>query len=833
MKQKFEITGMTCSACAAHIENGIKKLGGVESVSVNLLQNSMLVELDEQKITKADIIRAVAELGYSAAIGGESKPGAEKTGEEADNMKHRLILSFIFMLALFYISMGHMLGLPLPSFMHGVRNAFTFAFTQLLLTLPIIYLNFGYFTNGFKRLFKGSPNMDSLIALGSSAALVYGIFAIYMISHGFAVNDMSIVEEYSMDLYFESSGMILTLISLGKYLEMRSKKKTTDAVSALIDLTPKTAVILENGEEKTIPTSELKPGNIAVVRSGEAIPADGIIIEGSCSVDESAITGESIPSEKSVGEHVIGATINRSGYFKFKIEKAGEDTTLSQIIRLVEEAASTKAPISRLADKISAVFVPAVIAAAVIACAVWLLTGHTAAFSLSIGIAVLVISCPCALGLATPTAIMVGTGRAAQLGILIKSAEALEITHKVDTVVLDKTGTITSGAPEVTDVIICGGVSREELLALASAIEKMSEHPLAKAISEYYPEGELDASDFKAIPGEGVSGTVSGSVIMGGNLKMLKNRSIDVGEASARSAELAREGKTPLFFARDNKLIGIIALADTVKPTSKRAVAELLAMKKEVVMLTGDNESTARAVAGQLGITNIRADVLPQNKEEEIRRLQSEGKRVAMVGDGINDAPALARADVGLAVGAGTDIAIDSADVVLIKNDLGDVVNAIELSHAVIKNIRQNLFWAFFYNTLGIPVAAGVLYPALNIKLNPMLAAAAMSFSSVFVVTNALRLRLFKPPLQNTERPADKKQEKGAVKTMTRKIKIDGMMCTHCSGRVEQALNALEGVEAAVDLKSKTATVTADEKITDEALKKAVEDAGYTVLEIE
>ncbi len=658
-------------------------------------------------------------------------------------MKNRLIYSLIFTIPLFYISMGHMMGWPLPSGLLGMENAMIFAFTQFLLLIPIVVINRNYFKTGFKTLFQGSPNMDSLIAIGSGAAIVYGIYAIYKISFGLGHMDMEMVDKYMMDLYFESAGTILTLITLGKTMEARAKGKTSDAIKKLMNLAPKTARVERNGKEMQIPVGEVKEGDCVIIKAGESVPVDGVVLEGVSTIDESALTGESIPVEKHIGDSVIGATVNKSGYLKVTATKVGDNTTLAQIIRLVDDATSSKAPIAKLADKVSGVFVPAVITIAIIATVGWLIAGYSFEFALSIGISVLVISCPCALGLATPTAIMVGTGRGATNGILIKSAEALEIAHKIDTVVLDKTGTITQGKPVVT----VDGIEKDKLLQTAYSIEKLSEHPLADAIVENAKEKNLasmEVKQFAQMPGQGLSGVIGGKKCLAGNRRMMDANHISSAELFVKGDELATAGKTPLYFAVEGKLLGIIAVADVVKPTSRQAIEELTDMGIEVVMLTGDNEKTAKAVQKQVGVSRVVAEVFPQDKEKEIRRLQEAGKKVAMVGDGINDAPALARADVGIAIGAGTDIAIESADFVLMKSDLVDVSTAIQLSKAVIRNIKQNLFWAFIYNIIGIPIAAGVFYTAFHLKMNPMLGALAMSFSSVFVVSNALRLRFFK-----------------------------------------------------------------------------------------
>lgn len=818
---------MTCSACSAHVEKSVKKLDGVKSVNVNLLQNNMHVDFDETAVSVDDIINAVVSGGYGASVAGkEQEKKDNKIDNEISNMKFRLIVSLACLVPLMYISMGHMWGWPFLSVFHGAENGITFALTQMLLTLPIMYVNRKYYITGFKTLFHGAPNMDSLIAIGSGAAFVYGIIAIYCIGYGLGHGDKEFAHSYMMNLYFESAAMILALITLGKFLESRAKGKTSQAIEKLIDLSPKTAVVIRDGKEITVGVDDVQIGEIVVVKAGQSVPLDGVIVEGNGAIDESAITGESIAVEKNVGDKVIGATINKSGYFKFKVEKVGEDTALSQIIHLVEEASASKAPIAKLADKVSGIFVPVVISIAVITIIVWLLLGKGISFALSMGISVLVISCPCALGLATPTAIMVGTGKGAQYGILTKSAESLETAHQVDTVVLDKTGTITEGKPSVTDIAPVG-ISDKELLQIAASIEYLSEHPLAKAIVEKADGLEFsDVADFEQIVGQGVKGNVDGKKVLAGNYKMMRENNIEVSEDEI----FANDGKTSLYFAVDNKFVGIIAVADTIKETSRQAIEDMRKMGLDVIMLTGDNAVTANAIKNKLPLSSAVAEVLPSDKEEVVRKLQQSGHKVAMVGDGINDAPALTRADVGIAIGAGTDIAIESADIVLMKSNLQDVVTSIELSHSVIKNIKENLFWAFFYNALGIPIAAGVLYGIAGLKLNPMIAALAMSFSSVFVVSNALRLRFFKPKCNNIKTV---KNEKENI-TMTKTIKINGMMCSHCTGRVGEVLNAIDGVSAEVSLDNGgQAVVTLAKDVSDDVLKKAVVDAGYEVVGIE
>ena len=839
-KEHFDITGMTCSACSSRVESCVRKLPGVKDVSVNLLKNSMSVSYDENSLNTKGIVDAVEGSGYGAKPKDDLRnTNAEKAQgntaqAEYKAMKQRLLLSVIFTLPLFYISMGHMMNWPLPSFLLGMENAMTFAFTQFLLLIPVLIINGKYYKGGFRALFHGSPNMDSLIAIGSGAATVYGIYAIYKIGVGLGSGNMELVHSFMMDLYFESAAMILTLITLGKTLEARAKGKTSDAITKLMNLAPKVATVVRDGQEIQIPVDDVVLGDVLIVKAGESVPVDGIVLEGFSAIDESALTGESIPVEKNMGDKVIGATVSKSGYIKMQATKVGDDTALSQIIRLVDEATSSKAPIAKLADKVSGVFVPIVITIAVITTIVWLIAGYGLEFALSIGISVLVISCPCALGLATPTAIMVGTGRGATNGILIKSAEALETAHSIDTVVLDKTGTITEGKPAVTDLHCCEGTSEKELLQIAASLEKLSEHPLAEAIvteAENADVPYLSVSDFQQIAGQGITGVIDGKLCLAGNRRLMEASRITDEELFRFGEKLAENAKTPLYFARDGRLMGVIAVADVVKPTSKQAVEELSAMGIEVVMLTGDNAKTAEAIRREVGAPRVIAEVFPQDKEEEIRCLQNEGKKVAMVGDGINDAPALARADVGIAIGAGTDIAIESADIVLMKSDLMDVPTAIRLSKAVIRNIKQNLFWAFIYNIIGIPIAAGVFFIPFALKLNPMIGAFAMSFSSVFVVTNALRLRWFKPnSIKHTKIQAKMEGELDMEKV----LKIEGMMCGHCVMHVQKALAAVPGVEeVAVSLDDKSARVKLNQNVSDDTFKKAVQDVGYELKGIE
>ena len=769
MQRKYDVTGMSCSACSANVDKVVRKVNGVKEVNVNLLTNSMIVDYDEKLTSDEAIIAAVVDGGYGASVVEESKPEPvsspvsaseiaikktdrkvdRKVTDEMDLMKRRIIFSFCFLIPLYWVSMGHMVNLSLPSWLCGTENAMSFALIQFLLTLPIVFINQKYFINGTKSFIHKAPNMDSLIMTGSSAALLYGCFAMFKISYALGHNDLEMVKAYSTNLYFESAATILTLVTLGKYLETRSKGKTSEAIAMLMDLAPKTAIVERSGIEEEIPAERVLVGDCVIVKPGMSIPVDGIITEGNTSIDQSALTGESIPVEKSVGDEVAAGTINKNGYIKFKATKVGKETTVAKIVELVETAASTKAPMARLADKISEIFVPTVIIIALITAVVWILVGQSFEFALSMAISVLVISCPCALGLATPVAIMVGTGRAAQSGILIKSAAALENTHAVTTVVLDKTGTITEGKPVVTDIISLKGMVEHNLFAAAASLEKKSEHILGLAIVEKAEKEGIDifpVEDFEAIPGRGVKGKVVGRVILSGNLAFMSEYGVSTAIFERYGEKLAEEGKTPLFFATGSSEtgytpIGIIAVADPIKESSLKAVEELKKNGIKVMMLTGDNRLIAESIKNKLGIDKAIAEVLPQDKDSEIQKLQDAGEKVIMVGDGINDAPALVRADVGIAIGAGTDIAIESADIVLIKNDLIDVAEAVEISRAVVGNIKQNLFWAFIYNIIGIPLAAGVFYSVLGWKLSPMFAAFAMSLSSVTVVTNALRLR--------------------------------------------------------------------------------------------
>lgn len=883
MKERFDVTGMTCSACSSHVEKSVGKLTGVENVSVNLLTNSMQVEFDENKLDTAGIIKAVEDAGYGAAVKDEHAKSGTKTSGQSDsqensglsaveqnvkNMKKRLIVSLIFWIPLMYVSMGHMiyqwLNIPMPpftmNFLHGNENAITYAFTQFLLLLPILIANHKYFKNGFKTLWHRSPNMDSLIAIGAGAAILYGIFAIYRIGYAMGHGDMAVVHQYAHDLYFESAGTILTLITIGKYLETKSKGKTSEAITKLLNLAPKTVTVVRDGVEQVVDAADVGKGEIFLVKPGESVAVDGIVLEGKSSFDESAITGESIPVPKQEGDTIVSASINKSGLIRAKATKVGEDTTIAQIIRLVEEASSSKAPIAKMADKIAGVFVPAVITIALITGVIWLISGATFEFAMSTAIAVLVISCPCALGLATPVAIMVGTGKGAENGILIKSGDALETAHQIDTVVLDKTGTITQGKPVVTDIICAAGknADKTQLLQIAGSLEKGSEHPLAEAIVNYCVTNNISlekVTDFNALFGKGIEGTVSGTHYYAGNEKMMEEKGISLStEQKNQIQALAKQGRTPLLFADEKQFLGIVAVADVVKPTSKEAVQKFRDYGIHVIMLTGDNEVTAQAIKEQVGIDEVIAGVLPTQKEKKISALKQAGHKVAMIGDGVNDAPAFASADVGIAIGAGTDVAIESADIVLMKNDLLDAVGAVKLSKAVIRNIKENLFWAFFYNSIGIPLAAGVLYPLFQIKLNPMFGAAAMSLSSVCVVSNALRLRWVKlhdakktqsEPHQDVAAStiADINQhnaldnnikstnnDKGES-TMTTTISIEGMMCAHCQAHVEKALKEVAGVtEVTVSLENKNAVVTGDASV--ETLKQAVVDAGYEVTDV-
>lgn len=858
--ETYQVTGMSCSACSSRVEKAVSKLEGIEKASVNLLTNSMQVDYDETILTGQAIIDAVVKAGYGASLAGgqagtkgaspQASP-ANTAEQEVRQMKRRLLWSIVFLIPTVYIAMHHMLashlGIPVPSAISAVfdgpENAISFAFAQFLLILPIMYLNRKYYINGFSNLLRGAPNMDSLVGMGSMASAAFGAFAIFRMGWGMGHGDWALVQTYSANLYFESAGMIVTLITVGKYLETRAKGKTSAAIEKLMKLAPKEATVLRGGVETVIPVEDLAVGDEIVVRPGERIPADGIVSQGTTSIDESAITGESIPVEKQVGDKVTSATINTSGYIHVTAQRVGDDTTISQIIRLVDEASASKAPIAKIADAVAGIFVPAVITLAVAATALWYFAmGADLEFAFSIGISILVISCPCALGLATPVAIMVGTGKGAENGILIKSGEALERAHAIDTVVMDKTGTITEGKPRVTDVqaLTC---SETELLALAAGMEQGSEHPLAEAIVACGKERGIApkaVSDFRAVFGKGVMASADGKTYYAGNAALMAEQGIAIGSYTDRLDALADQGKTPLIFSDNSGVIGIIAVADVEKATSAEAISRFAAMGIDVVMLTGDNARTAEAIRKRLGIPKVIAGVLPQDKERHIAELQAQGRTVAMIGDGVNDAPALAKADVGIAIGAGTDVAIESADAVLMRSDLLDAVSAVRLSKAVIKNIKENLFWAFFYNVIAIPLAAGLFYPAYGLKLNPMIGAAAMSLSSVCVVLNALRLRFFKPNHSagtvSRETPretpntsiSEQKEGEPAMKTT---LHIEGMMCQHCQKHVHDALAAMDGVtDVTVDLEGKTANVTATKDITTDEFAKVITDAGYELV---
>ena len=849
MKQDFDISGMTCSACSAHVQKAVEKLDGVSSAAVNLLTNSMKVVYDEKKTGDKAIISAVEKAGYGAAVkGGKAEGTGAKTQSGDKAYIVRLCVSVAFTIALMYFSMGGMIGLPQPPFMQGEAGAAAMAFTQMLLCLPVIYVNFAYFKNGFKRLFTLAPNMDSLIALGSSVSFAYGIFVLYMLMYASGTGDAALSHAYMHELYFESSAMILTLITLGKFLEHKSKRRTTDAVEKLKALVPPTAVVIADGKETVVDSKSLKTGDVAVIKAGAKLPCDGEIIDGEIHVDESAVTGESMPVRKGAGVSVTGGTTAVSGYALVKVGSVGEDSVIASIIRLVQDANSDKAPIARLADKIAGIFVPVVLGIALVAFIVWAAAGQGFELAMRMAVSVLVISCPCALGLATPVAVMVGTGKGAENGILIKSGEALETLHGVKTVIFDKTGTITYGKPTVTDFVSDG--DRESLSAAVGAIEERSEHPLGKAIAAFAG-SKKELRDFVTLSGRGVGATVDGEKYFIGNAALMSENGIGIDDRWKERAEaFANEGKTPMLIAKSGNLVGIVAVADTVKESSAAAIAQLKKLGVRTVMLTGDNAVTANAVAKTVGVDEVFAEVLPAEKEQVVRRFMESG-RTAMVGDGINDAPALERADVGIAVGAGADIALDSADVILIKNDLGDVAAAVKLSKATIRNVKQNLFWAFFYNVVCIPLAAGVLYPAFGIALNPMIGAAAMSLSSLFVVGNALRLKFFKPsrgkknekaenvtagvcplaPPETVENDYNDPESGEKENIMKYVMKIEGMSCGHCSARVEKALAAL-GAEAKVDLAAKTAEIDAPATLDKQTMLDAVKDAGYEPVEI-
>ena len=849
MKQRFRVGGMSCAACSAHVEKSVSAVPGVSTVQVNLLAGSMAVEYDEAVCDAEKIIAAVVSGGYTAAVDDGKQQSAPAQSAQADEalgeMKKRIIVSAVFMIVLMYFSMGEMIGLPLPSYAAGMDGMFALALTELALTIPIVLINRKYYINGFKTLLHRAPTMDALIAVGSGAALVYGIYALVRIG---TAPTPEAAHSFMHDLYFESAGMILTLVTLGKFFEARAKRKTGEAIAALMDLRPQTAEVIRGGRAIQLPIEQVQTGDLVVVRGGQSVPVDGVITEGSAFLDESAITGESMPVERHVGGTVIGATVSKSGYFVMRASRVGDDTTLSQIIRLVEEAGASKAPIAKLADKVAGVFVPVVMCIALVTAVIWLLAGETPSFALTRAISVLVISCPCALGLATPVAIMVGTGVGAKNGVLFQSAEALENLHNVTSAIMDKTGTVTEGRPVVTDVQTWG-VETEELLSLALSLEKRSDHPLADAIMRYALEKgakERRVTDFEMVEGQGIRAAVDGVPCMAGNQRMLLANGLALSRSMQELGEkLADAGKTPLFFAANRQVVGTFAVADVLKPTSRAAVRALESMGIEVTLLTGDNKKTAQTIASELGVREVIAEVLPQDKERIVREKQAAGRRVAMIGDGINDAPALARADVGIAIGAGTDVAISSADIVLMKSDLMDAVDAIRLSRQTIRNIRQNLFWAFFYNCIGIPIAAGALWVPFGIKLSPMIGAAAMSLSSVCVVSNALRLRFFKAGervkqagdpivLPHSEQPNPSETAKNKEENVMEKtIRVEGMMCMHCVAHVKKALEELPGVTAEVDLDGGRAVVRAEQLPDDAALTSAVTEEGYKVVGIE
>ncbi len=847
-KSKFKITGMTCAACQANVTKCALKLDGTKEADVNLLNGYMVVEYDEEKLTEQDFVTAVNNIGYGAALYGEvnkknylTSEWDERKRDEAEKekgMKHRLISSIIFLVVLMYISMGHMIGLPLPSFLSGPENALVNAIVQMLLTVPVMIINRKFFISGFKGLVKRAANMDTLVALGSSASFLYGVFAIIMMAYALKNVNTQLLHRYSHELYFESSAMILTLVTVGKFLETRSKGKTSDALGKLVSLSPKTANVIRNGKEITVEADSVIVGDELIIRPGERIAVDGVVIHGEGYVDQSAVTGESLPIEKSVGDSVISATLNKNGTFRMTASKVGENTTLSQIIRLVDEAGSSKAPIARLADKVSGIFVPIVMAISFITFIIWMIATGKIESALPFAVTVLVISCPCALGLATPVAIMAGTGKAAENGILIKSAAALETLGNVDKIVLDKTGTVTSGQMNVSDIIVADkSLSEIEFLKTAAALEKGSEHPLAEAVRKKAEDLNLatpDAEDFTTYEGKGISATINGEKHIAGNIRFLKESDIEFYDLQDKIDTLSSQGKTPLLFVKGSKVIGIIAVADTIREDSLKAIKAFRKLGKKTVMLTGDNQAAASYIARQAGIDEVLAELLPADKEKHIRLMQEKGEKIAFIGDGINDAPALTRADVGIAIGAGTDIAIDSADVVLIKSSLLDAAKAVELSKSVMRNIKMNLFWAFFYNALGIPLAAGVLFPALGLKLSPMIGSAAMSLSSLCVVTNALRLRFFKSKFitdgnnKTTDSEVIPEAEKKGNDIMEKIIKVEGMMCPRCEAHVVKALSAIDGVESAVaSHQENTATVTLTKDVADDVLIKAIVDKGY------
>lgn len=876
MKQKYDVKGMTCSACQSAVYRAVSKMDSVSDVNVNLMTNTMSVVYDETKLNDNDIIQVVKNAGYDASLQNAKAETKNSTSdvweEQLKSMKLRLKISIPLTILLMYVSMGHMINMPLPDFLTDTKGAVNFAFTQFLIALPVVIINGSYFTKGFKTLIKRSPNMDSLIAVGSSSSMIYGIFAIYKMSYSLGIGDLNTLHHYHHNLYFESAVMILTLITLGKYFETKSKRKTNEAITSLLDLRPQFAHLVSDDTIKDVSVDDVVVGNILQIKSGESIPVDGIIISGNANIDESAITGESIPVEKSIGDKVIGATINKSGAFEIKVISTGSDTVLSKIIELVKDANATKAPIESMADKIAGVFVPIVMLLAVLTFIVWKALGYDFEFALNLAISVLVISCPCALGLATPVAIMVGSGKGAQNGLLFKNAESLELMQDLDTIVFDKTGTLTQGNPAVTDIILLQDFDQKEFLTLALSLESNSQQPLAQAIVNYSKNfsSNKKVSSFEEISGRGVKGIIDEKSIIAGNIQFMNENNIDTDFFTKYSAQLQEQGKTPVFFAIDNRPVSIIAIADIIKNTSKSAIDELKSLNIKTVMLTGDNKKTANYIAENLGIDECYSEVMPDQKDEIITNLKNQGKTVGMVGDGINDSPALARADVGIAVGAGTDIAIESADVVLMKSDLQDVVTAIKLSKQTLKNIKENLFWAFFYNILCIPLAMGIFYPAFKLSLNPMIGSLAMSFSSVFVVSNALRLRNFKADkkveyvkeqmsldvnvilinnnkiserytvkgtekINNVDNSAENiiNTSKSEVNKMKKIMYIEGMTCKHCKTRVEKVLNELNGVTATVNLEEKTAVLEMDDNVDNDILKNIVEDAGYDVKNIE
>lgn len=838
MKERFDVSGMTCASCQANVQKAVQKLG-VNDVNVNLISESMTVDYDSDKISNDDIIKAVEKIGYGASPKNKDKSN-EETLKESEEMStiSRLKISFLFLIPLMYISMGPMINLPIPTFLEGRSGAINNAFVQFLLALPVIFVNRKFFVSGFRGLINKAPNMDTLVALGASAATIFGIFAIMRMSYALGLNDTQVLDHYRHNIYFESSATILTLITLGKYFEARSKGETKSSLKHLMELAPKTANVIKNGEEIEVAIEEIDIGDTIVVRPGEAIPVDGIVTKGSSLVDQAAITGESIPVNKNPGDEVISASINKQGSFQFKAKRVGENTTISQIISLVNEANETKAPIARLADKIAAIFVPVVIVIAILTFAIWAYLTKDFEFALNLMIAVLVISCPCALGLATPMAIMVSTGKSAELGLLFKNAESLENLHKIDSILLDKTGTITEGKPVVTDVYT--KMDDKEFISIARSIEEASEHPLSNSIVEFANSKNIspkETSDFHSITGMGLEAKIDGKIYYAGNIKLMNDKNISIEDFEERSIAYSKEGKTSMYFADENKVLGLIAVQDLAKDSSIKAIEKLKAMGYHIVMLTGDNEKTAEAIRKKLAIDEKYAEVLPQDKDKVVRKLQESGKKVAMVGDGINDAPALARSDIGIAIGSGTDIAIDSADVVLIKNSLLDIVNSIKLSSRTIKIIKENLFWAFFYNVILIPVAAGILYPRYGITLNPMFAALAMSISSVFVCINSLRLRNFKAEEESKEKIKEeniliKENKMSELNKMI--VKVDGMSCENCAKHVTEALESVAGVkEVNVDLENKEANVEFFGSVDENEISKAISEAGYEYKGIE